>query len=129
MKETDKTARLYVCQGVAFVAIATCVCCVFDHALGIDGLCVPAIVSGIYALVVEIADAVVWRKVKNSSPDSLPTFFMGVSMARLFTAVVTVTAYYFATGRAPMLKFFLVFMAFYLVILVHHSAFFARQRK
>lgn len=129
MKDPDKIAKLYVCQGVAFVALLTCVCCVLDHLLGIDGLYIPATVSGIYALVVEIVDAVVWRKVKIASPDSMPTFFMGASMIRLLTAIATVTIYYFASGRAPMLTFFLVFMAFYAVILIHHSAFFARLQK
>ena len=48
----------------------------------------------------------------------------GAITAMLALAVMFV--YYLVNGRDAMLVFFLVFMAFYLVSLIHHSVFFAR---
>lgn len=126
---TDKTAALYILQGLAIVILMIIVCLIVTHLLDTVDLNVAIVVSSGYALVVELLDAIVWRKVKKSSPDSLPTFFMGASMIRLLTAIMVITIYYFASGRGDMLTFFLVFMAFYLAILIHHSVFFSHIQK
>ena len=92
----------------------------------IDGLLVPAIVGVVFMLVVSTAIAQVWRRVAKRSPESLPTFFTAVSGFRLLLALAVMFVYYLVDNSNSMLRFFLVFMAFYIVSLTHHSIFFAR---
>ena len=44
----------------------------------------------------------------------------------MLLALAVMLVYYLVCGSDTMLTFFLVFMAFYLVALAHHSIFFAR---
>ena len=74
-------------------------------------LLTPAIVSVAFTLVVCGTIGIVWHYVAKNSPDSLPTFFTAVSGFRLLLA---------------MLRFFIVFMVFYVASLAHHTIFFAR---
>ena len=86
----------------------------------------PLIVSAAFTLVVSCANCLVWRRVAKHSPDSLPTFYTASSGFRMLLGLAVMFIYYLIAGRAAMLVFVLVFMAFYLVSLVHHSVFFAR---
>ena len=92
----------------------------------IDGLLIPAIVSVVFTLVVSVVIGLVWRRVAKRSPESLPTFFTAVSGFRLLLALAAMFVYYLVFGQSAMLLFFVVFMVFYFVSLVHHSIFFAR---
>ena len=95
-------------------------------------LVLPLAVSAVYALVVEVADAVAWRKVAAGSPDSMPTFFMAVSGLRFMVALVVMFVYFLLagkTGKADMGTFILIFALFYVAVLLHHTLFFARRRK
>lgn len=92
----------------------------------------PLAVSAAYALVVEVADAIAWRKVAAGSPDSMPTFFMAVSGLRFMVALVVMFVYFLLagkTGKADMGTFILIFALFYVTVLLHHTLFFARRRK
>jgi hypothetical protein len=44
----------------------------------------------------------------------------------MLLALATMFVYYLVVGRGAMLVFVLVFMAFYILSLAHHSVFFAR---
>ena len=90
-------------------------------------LVLPLTVSAVYALVVEVADAIAWKKVAAGSPDSMPTFFMAVSGLRFMVALVVMLAG--KTGKADMGTFILTFALFYVAVLLHHTLFFARRRK
>ena len=92
----------------------------------IDGLLIPAIVSVLFTLVVSGAIGLIWRRVAKRSPESLPTFFTAVSGFRMLLALAAMFIYYLVFGRSAMLLFFVVFMVFYFVSLIHHSIFFAR---
>ncbi|MDE6012341.1 MAG: hypothetical protein K2G91_06350, partial [Prevotella sp.] len=94
----------------------------------LDSILVPVIVSSVFALVVESADAMLWRRIAKRSPDSLPTFFMAVSGVRMLLAIAVMFVYYLVVGRQSMLVFFLIFMVYYLLLLIHHSVFFAKDR-
>lgn len=126
MTRTDSTALRYVCQAFALMAILVAACVAVKAKWNIDGIGAAACVSVIYGVVVEIADAMAWRAVAKRSPDSLPTFFMAVSMFRLLLALAVMTAYYLAVGRDGILTFFCVFMAFCMALIAHHAIFFAR---
>ncbi len=95
-------------------------------------LVLPLTVSAVYALVVEVADAIAWKKVAAGSPDSMPTFFMAVSGLRFMVALVVMFVYFLLagkTGKADMGTFILTFALFYVAVLLHHTLFFARRRK
>ena len=89
-------------------------------------LLTPVIVSVVFSLVTCAAIALIWQRVAQSSPDSLPTFFTAVSGFRLLLALAVLFVYYLIDNQDSMLRFFLVFVAFYFAMLIHHSVFFAR---
>jgi hypothetical protein len=89
-------------------------------------LLTPAIISAVFALVMCWTIGLIWRRVAKRSPESLPTFFTAVSGFRLLLALAVMFVYYLVDTHDSMLRFFLVFMAFYIVSLVHHTIFFAR---
>ena len=92
----------------------------------LDDLLTPTIIATVFTLVVSAAIGMIWRRVAKRSPESLPTFFTAVSGFRLLLALAVMFIYYLVFGRSAMLLFFVVFMVFYFVSLVHHSIFFAR---
>lgn len=79
-----------------------------------------------FFMVINVAEALIWRRVAEGSPESLPTFFTAVSGGRMLLALATMFVYYLVKGREAMLPFFIVFVVFYVVQLVHHSIFFSR---
>ena len=89
-------------------------------------LLTPAIVSVSFTLLVCITIGVVWTYVAKNSPDSLPTFFTAVSGFRLLLALAVMFVYYLLDSNDTMLRFFIVFMVFYVASLAHHTVFFAR---
>lgn len=91
-----------------------------------DSLLAPIVVSAVFSVVIETADSVVWRKVANRNPEGLTSFYTAVSGFRMLLALATMLIYYIVVGSDGMLEFFLVFMSFYVVMLIHHATFFAR---
>lgn len=126
----DKRYWKYLRQGVSLCAALFFLLLLM--ASQYPSLVLPLAVSAVYALVVEVADAVAWRKVAAGSPDSMPTFFMAVSGLRFMVALVVMFVYFLLagkTGKADMGTFILIFALFYVAVLLHHTLFFARRRK
>lgn len=86
----------------------------------------PIIVSVVFSLVTCVSIAQIWKRVAQSSPDSLPTFFTAVSGFRLLLALAVMFVYYLVDNQDSMPRFFMVFIVFYFGMLAHHSIFFAR---
>lgn len=122
----DKISKRYARQELLLTAALFLITLLVMRVWYLDELLVPVIVSAAFTLVVSTALAVIWRRVATKSPDSLPTFFTAASAFRMLLALAVMFVYYLVNGRDAMLVFFLVFMAFYLVSLIHHSVFFAR---
>ena len=122
----DKISKRYARQELLLTAALFLITLLVMRVWYLDELLVPVIVSAAFTLVVSTALAVIWRKVATKSPDSLPTFFTAASAFRMLLALAVMFVYYLVNGRDAMLVFFLVFMAFYIVSLIHHSVFFAR---
>lgn len=128
--DIDKRYWKYLRQGVSLCAALFFLLLLM--ASQYPSLVLPLAVSAVYALVVEVADAVAWRKVAAGSPDSMPTFFMAVSGLRFMVALVVMFIYFLLagkTGKADMGTFILIFALFYVAVLLHHTLFFARRRK
>lgn len=126
VNDIDKLSKRYARQELLLTAALFLITLLVMRVWYLDELLVPAIVSAAFTLVVSTALAVIWRRVATKSPNSLPTFFTAASAFRMLLALAVMFVYYLVNGRDAMLVFFLVFMAFYLVSLIHHSVFFAR---
>lgn len=126
VNDIDKLSKRYARQELLLTAALFLITLLVMRVWYLDELLVPVIVSAAFTLVVSTALAVIWRRVATKSPDSLPTFFTAASAFRMLLALAVMFVYYLINGRDAMLVFFLVFMAFYLVSLIHHSVFFAR---
>lgn len=124
--DIDKLSRLYGIQGITLAIITLLACLIAQRLWQIDGLPTAATVSLGYMLLVVASEAMVWRWVAASHSDSLPTYFTAVSGFRLLLALAIMFIYYLSVEQGAMLKFFMVFMIFYVVQLVHHSIFFAK---
>jgi hypothetical protein len=126
VNDIDKLSKRYARQELLLTAALFLITLLVMRVWYLDELLVPVIVSAAFTLVVSTALAVIWRRVATKSPASLPTFFTAASAFRMLLALAVMFVYYLVNGRDAMLVFFLVFMAFYLVSLIHHSVFFAR---
>ncbi|MBQ8988700.1 MAG: hypothetical protein IJ067_03320 [Prevotella sp.] len=126
MTDINKTCMSYLRQQLYIAVALFLVCLMVMQVWYLDSILVPAVVSVAFTLVLAIAIGLVWRRVATGSPESLPTFFTAVSGFRLLLALAVMFVWYLVYGRGATLVFFLVFMAFYIVSLAHHSIFFAR---
>ena len=96
--------------------------------LGVGLLLTPVLVSMCFALIVELSDAFIWKRLGNKTEETKATFFMAVSGFRFLLALLMLFVYYFMSDRAGMIAFILLFAPYYLAVLVHHSKFFSHLR-
>lgn len=129
MVDIDKIAWEYARQSIAVIAGMTLALLLMMQVLYLDNLLTPIIVGTVFALIVELLDILLWRRIATNSPDSLPIFFLGVSGFRILSALAVLFVYYFVSDSDTMIAFFLTFMAYYIAIMIHHTLFFAKERK
>lgn len=127
MMQPERLVKRYILQTVVLTAVLAALVA-GGRALGLysAGIGAPLVVSAVFVLAVEVADIFIWRWVAVRHADSLPTFFTAVSGFRMLLAVFTMVGCWAAVGREAMAPYCVVFMVFYLVVLLHHSLFFAR---
>ena len=123
--DINNQCKSYIVQTIFIFAVMNSIVIIVQKMWGLD-LLAEMIVSSFFLLVTGVAIALIWRWVASSHKDSLPTFFTAVSGFRLLLALAVMFVWYLADKNDTMLQFFLVFMAYYVVSLVHHSFFFAR---
>jgi hypothetical protein len=123
--DINKQCKKYILQTIFIFAVMNSIVIIVQKMWGLD-LLAEMIVSSSFLLVTGVAIALIWRWVVSSHKESLPTFFTAVSGFRLLLALGVMFAWYLADKNDTMLQFFMVFMAYYVVSLVHHSFFFAR---
>lgn len=129
MVDIDKIAWKYARQSIAVIAGMTLALLLMMQVLYLDSLLTPIIVGTVFALTIELLDILLWRRIATNSPDSLPMFFLGVSGFRILSAIAVLFVYYFVSNSDMMIAFFLTFMAYYIAIMIHHTLFFAKDRK
>ena len=125
IQSVEKLSKNYMKQGL-FIAVGLTLITLLVMQVWFLDLLTPAIISAVFALVMCWTIGLIWRRVAKRSPESLPTFFTAVSGFRLLLALAVMFVYYLVDTHDSMFRFFLVFMAFYIVSLVHHTIFFAR---
>ena len=126
VKNIDILSRKYRRQQLLLSVVLYSLGLIIDRVWFLDRLIYPLVVSVVFTLVVSYVSGVVWLRVAKQAPDNLPTFYTASSGFRLLLGLAVMFVYYLVAGRPAMLVFVLVFMAFYIVSLVHHSVFFAR---
>lgn len=124
--DNARHGKRYLRQSVWLTAGLTLVGLLVMTVFHKDSLLTPIVVSAAFSVIIETADAIVWRKVANRNPEGLTSFYTAVSGFRMLLALATMLIYYLVAGGDDMLEFFLVFMSFYVVMLIHHATFFAR---
>ena len=123
--DIQKLSIAYIRQGLMVTVALALVVFLIMQVKYLD-LLTPVIVSVVFSLVICVSVALIWRRVAQSAADSLPTFFTAVSGFRLLLALAVMFVYYLVDTQDSMLRFFMVFIAFYFAMLAHHSIFFAR---
>ena len=126
MADIDKLCGRYIVWSMVYIFILTIGCFIFEKLGLFSGLMYPVAVSAVFSIVVESADALVWRKVAKTSPDSLTTFYTAVSGFRMLLALATMLVCYIIVGRDGIMPYILVLLVFYFAMLAHHSIFFSR---
>lgn len=123
--DINKLCKSYIIQVIFLFVVMNGLVIIVGKVFSLD-LLTEMIVSSCFLLLTGIAIALIWRWVALNHRDSLPTYFTAVSGFRLLLSLAVMFVYYLTDSRDSMLQFFLVFMAYYVVSLVHHTFFFAR---
>ncbi|MCI7580754.1 MAG: hypothetical protein MST01_11065 [Prevotella sp.] len=126
MADIDKLCGRYIVWSMIYIFILTIGCFIFEKLCLFSGLMYPVAVSAVFSIVVEVADAKVWRRVAKKSPDSLTTFYTAVSGFRMLLALATMFVCYIIVGRDAVAPYIVVMLVYYFVLLAHHSIFFSR---
>ena len=122
----DKLSKRYARQSILLTAGLALLGLLVANVYQTSGIIIPLVVSSLFVLVTEVASAFLWRWVAVKHSDMLPSFFTGVSGFRFLLALVVMFVWYLATNRQAIITFFVVFLIFYFVSLIHHSIFFSR---
>lgn len=129
MADIDKLSWYYRKQSILLIAGLTLIAFIGMKVWFQNDSLTPLIVSIVFSLIVENIDIMIWARIAKRSPENLPTFFMGVSGFRMLLGIGVMFVYYLVADRNTMFLFFLIFAVFYVVLLIHHTTFFACERK
>ena len=125
MLDVKTISRKYFQQQLLVVVALTLVSLLIVRVWNMYDLITPIIVSSVFSLCLATAIATGWKCVAKANPDNLPAFFIAVSGIRFFLALATMFIYYLVNGHGAMLKFFIIFMGFFLIALAHHTFYFS----
>lgn len=127
MADIDRQCAWYIVWSLALVILLTALAFVAEK----TGLCAdiknPVAVAAVFSIVVESADALIWRKVAMKSPDSLTIFYSAVSGFRMLLALAVMLVCYIVVGREGIMPYVVALLVYYFVMLAHHSIFFSRH--
>ena len=124
----QSASKRYIQQAVQIVFALFLLELLILQILGAGLLLTPVLVSMCFALIVELSDAFIWKRLENKTEETKATFFMAVSGFRFLLALLMLFVYYFMSDRSGMIAFILLFAPYYLAVLVHHSIFFSHLR-
>ena len=126
MADIDRLCSKYIVWSMIIVVLLTVAAFLVEKTGLASALMYPVAVSAVFSIVVESADALVWRRVAKKSPDSLTTFYTAVSGFRMLLALATMFVCYIMVGRDAVAPYIVVMLVYYFVLLAHHSIFFSR---
>lgn len=130
-EDIRRTARLYNKVSLWIIAALTLVGLFAVQIAGRDGFINSILFSAVYSLVTSWAYGISWRSVARRSPNMLTRFYMAASAIRMILAfaVVLIMVVALRSDTSVMIKYVGVFAAFYIVMLIFDSVFFARIEK
>lgn len=127
MADIDRLCAKYIAWSLVLVVLLIFLSFMAEKSGFYAGMLMyPVAVAAIFSVVVESADALIWRKVAKNSPDSLATFYTAASGFRMLLALATMLVCYIVVGRERIAPYVLVLLVYYFVMLAHHSIFFSR---
>lgn len=128
IKDANAICRRYILQTLTATTIVAVAIGILSHVLHASNITFPIAVGVVFSLVIELGDILIWRRVATKgNSDSTATFFGAVSGFRMLLALFTLLGCYIVCGREAMLEYCLVFFAFYLMLISHHSFFFTKR--
>lgn len=128
----DNTSRRYCKYGIWLISALTFAVIIAISVNWLDISLVSALaVSALYSIIVNLAYGSLWKRIAKSAPGTMAKFYLAASALRLITAalVVIVVCVINRSDKELIRNFIFVFFAFYLVMLVFDSVFFARIEK
>lgn len=127
MEDITRTSKRYALQVVILTSVLMLIAHGVQYATGLTPtLLAPMAIGYTFCLVTAGIFVAIWQRVARSNPEMLTTVYMATSGFRMLLALATLTVVYIVVGREQMLPYAVVFMVFYLVVVGHHSYFFAR---
>ena len=123
--DINKKCKLFIIQSVASVVVLNLIGAIVSGIWNFQ-LFIPLVVSTLFVLILDMALVLVWRWVALRHADMMPSFFTGVSGVRFFGSILVLFVWFVAASRESMLPFFVVFLVFYMVSLLHQTIFFSR---
>lgn len=129
MNDIKLIKRRYMTQSFLLLTALTLIGVLIMKIGKVDHMVTPLIVGLTFALIIELADILVWSRIAQKQADYLPTFFMAVSSVRTLAAIGVMFVFFLVMEKASILVSCLTFMSYYLTILIHHSLFFIAKSK
>ena len=128
---TKDVVNTYLRQSICLIAALSLLSLLFVNLWGDkEIMTVPICISAVFQLVACIIYAVVWKWVRNTSPDSFPTLYMAAAAFRMFAAIVTVLVFCFMdASRTSILSFVVIFLIYYFVVLIYDTWYFVKIEK
>jgi len=132
IKLIDKTSKLYHKQSLWITVTITFAVFI---AMGVNWLDISLVnalaVSVVYTVIVNYAYGLSWKHIAKSAPGTMAKFYLAASALRLITAALVVVSYCIISrnDNESIRNFILLFFAFYIVMLIFDSVFFARIEK
>ena len=123
--DINNESRRYIIQSIVLFCLLTLLGALAMTLWSLN-LLSAMIVSGCFILVIDLASGFIFRWVATRHADMLPSFFTGVSGFRFLGALAVMAVWYATSDRASLMTFFMVFLIYYMVSLIHHSIFFSR---
>ena len=128
----DNTSRRYCKYGIWLTSALTFAVIIAISVNWLDISLVSALaVSALYSIIVNFAYGSLWKRMAKSAPGTMAKFYLAASALRLITAALVVIVFCVInrSDKELIRNFIFVFFAFYLVMLVFDSVFFARIEK
>lgn len=131
VKFIEQTSKRYCKYGIWLTAALTLLAIGAIGLNWIDMAFLNAIVvSAVYSLVVIFAYCASWKWIAKTSSVNMAKFYLAASAIRLMTAALVVVAYCILSQDKVSIRYFvLLFFAYYVMMLVFDSVFFARVEK
>ena len=123
--DIQKTCKNYIQRSVVLI-VGLCAMSIGVMLTSSLPLTWATVVSALFVLTVDVAAALLFRWVATKHANMLPSFFTGVSGFRFLLALMVLAVWFIVSDSKSMKIFFVVFLVFYMVTLVHQSIFFSR---